>query len=292
MHKPMKCGEVLAELHKQGRFPVIPDTLQRFESVWRDPHKHMTELGVIITENAEISKRIINTANSVMHRGDVNIENASQAIGRLGVIEARNVVHAVSLHDAFTSPYVDPKKFWRHSITSAFAARKIAEYMIKRFKWEIDPQLAFLAGLVHDAGIILMSRFFRADYEAVRDAAHSLDEFITLENQTLHMTHSILGAALFQHWHLPSEIIMGVAGHHNPSRVHADHYQIAYVTCLAEGAAWLLNESNGFFPSHPDKTSATLIENLKLERLTMDHLKFLAKQAQDDSESSSMICMF
>lgn len=157
----MKSGDVLEGLHKQGRLPVIPDTLREFEFAWRDPHKHMTELGAIVAANPEISKRIINTANSVLHRGDTNVDNAAQAVGRLGVIETRNVVHAVSLHDAFTSPYIDAKKFWRHSITSAFSGRKIAEYMNKRFKWEVDPQMAFLAGLVHEAGVVLMARFLK-----------------------------------------------------------------------------------------------------------------------------------
>lgn len=288
----IKSGDVLEGLHRKGRLPVISDTLREFELAWRDPHKHITELSGIATANPEISKRIIDTANSVFHRGDTNVGNAAQAIGRLGVIETRNVVHAVSLHHAFTSRHIDAKKFWRHSITSAFAARKIAEYMVKRFKWEIDPQMAFLVGLVHEAGVVLMARFFRNDYEEIRDKAHSLDEFLELENKTLHMSHSVLGAALFQHWHLPSEIVMGTAGHHHPERVHADHYQIAYVTCLAEGAAWLLGESNGFFPAHPDQMSPALIENLERERLTRDHLLFLAKEARKDSESSSMLGMF
>jgi putative nucleotidyltransferase with HDIG domain len=292
MAKPMKSSEILAELHKQGRLPVIPDTLREFEMTWREPHKHMTELGEIISANPAISKRMINTANSVLHRGDSNVDNAMMAMTRLGVIEARNVVHAASLYDAFNSPFVDPKKFWRHSITSAFAARKIAEYMEKRFKWTVDPQMAFLAALVHDAGVILMARFFKEEYEAIRDSSPTLDEFLARENKMLHMTHSILGAALFQHWHLPTEIVMGVAGHHHPERVHADHYQIAYVTCLAEGASWLLGESNGFFPSNLEQTSTHLIENLEKERLTRDHLLFLAKQARADSESSSMLCMF
>jgi HD-like signal output (HDOD) protein len=292
MHKPIKSGELLAELNKQGRLPVIPDTLRAFEMAWRDPHKHMTELGAIIEGNADISKRIVNTANSVMHRGDSNADTVSQAVARLGVIESRNVVHAVSLHDAFTSPYIDPKKFWRHSITSAFASRKVAEYMNKRFKWQVDPQLAFLSGLVHEAGVVLMTRFFKNEYVAVRDNSHNLDDFLALEHKTLHMTHAVLGAALFQQWQLPAQIVMGVAGHHHPARVHADHYQIAYVTCLGEGAAWLLGEGNGFFPPNPDHTSALLIENLERERLTIDHLLFLAKQARSDSDASNMLGMF
>jgi HD-like signal output (HDOD) protein len=292
MSKPVKSAEILAELHKQGRLPVIPDTLREFALAWRDPHKHMTELGAIVATNPDISKRIINTANSVLHRGDTNVDNAAQAVARLGVIETRNVVHAVSLHDAFNSPYVDPKKFWRHSISSAFAARKIAEYMNKRFKWEVDPQMAFLAALVHEAGLVLMTRFFKNDYGAVRDASRNLDEFLELESKTLHMTHAVLGAALFQQWHLPTEIVMGVAGHHHPARLHQDHYRIAYVTCLAEGAAWLLGEGNGFFPHNPEQTSVQLIQNLERERLTRDHLLFLAKQAREDSESSSMLGMF
>lgn len=290
--KTYKSGEILTELSKQGKLPVIPDTLREFELAWRDPHKHITELGAIVARDANISQRLINTANSVMFRGDTNVETTSAAISRLGVIEVRNIVHAVSLHDAFTSPYVDPKKFWRHSITSAFAARKIADYMKQRFQWKVDAQVAFLSGLIHEAGMVLMTRFFKSDYERLVANANHFDSILTNENKILRMTHSVIGAALLHQWHLPTEIVMGAAGHHHPERLQPEHYQIGYITALAEGAAWLLGESNGFFPYNPDQTSALLIQTLEREKLTLDHLRLLADQAKQDSEASSMLGMF
>lgn len=291
-HKIYKSSEILEGLREIGRLPSIPDTLRRFEAAWQDPHKHMIELGNIIASDDKISKRLINTANSVLNRGDANVETTAAAVGRLGVIEARNVVHAVSLHEAFHSPRIDPRKFWRHSITAAFAARNIALYMKQRFKWQVDEQLAFLAGLVHEAGTILMMRFFKNEYELVNDHAQSLDDWLHLEQKQLHMSHAVLGAALFQEWQFPPEIIMAVAGHHHPQRVKPEYYQITYVTCLAEGAAWLINEGNGLRDPNPDQTPQYLLDNLEREKLTRDHLAYLAKKAQDESESSSMLGMF
>jgi len=287
-----KSSDILAELKRLNRLPEIPHTLSQFEAVWKNPTKHISELSQIVEQDAAISQRLLNTANSILFRGDTKVTSVTQAVGRLGIIETRNVVHAISLHSAFSSNLIDPRKFWRHSITAAFSAKHLAEYMNKRFKWQVDPAIAFLAGLLHEAGSVLMARFFMKEYEILREQSTSLDSFTDNEPKLLHMNHAVLGAALFKSWDLPHDVIMAVAGHHHPARIHEDHYQIAYVTCLAEGACWLIGEGNGFIEADPNQTSQHLIENLERERLTRDHLAFLAKQAQADSESSNMLGMF
>jgi putative nucleotidyltransferase with HDIG domain len=288
----LKSSDILAELKKSGRLPEISHTLSAFEAAWKNPSKHIQELGQIVEKDAGVSKRVVDTANSVLYRGETNVSNVGHAVGRLGVIETRNIVHAISLHSAFTSPLIDPRKFWRHSITAAFSAKHLADYMNKRFSWKVDPATAFLAGLLHEAGSVLMARHFMKHYDKLREESTSLDAFIDNESKFLHMNHAVLGAALFKSWDLPHEVVMAVAGHHHPARIHEDHYQIAYVTCLAEGASWLIGEGNGFIEADTNQTSQHLIENLEREKLTRDHLAFLAKQAQADSESSNMLGMF
>ncbi len=287
-----KSGDILTELKRLNRLPEIPHTLSLFEAAWKNPTKHIQELANIVEADTAISQRIMDTANSILFRGDGKVLTISNAVTRLGIIETRNIVHAISLHSTFTSPLIDARKFWRHSITAAFAAKKIAEYMNNRFKWQVDPAMAFLAGLLHEAGSVLMARFFLRDFEIVREQSSTFDAFIDNESKLLHMNHAVLGAALFKSWDLPHEVIMAVAGHHHPARIHADHYPIAYVTCLAEGACWLIGEGNGFVEANINQTSQHLLEQLEKHRLTRDHLAFLAKQAQADSESSNMLGMF
>jgi putative nucleotidyltransferase with HDIG domain len=288
----LKSGDILSELKRLNRLPEIPHTLRLFEDAWKNPTKHIQELAAIVEADASISKRVMDTANSVLYRGDTNVTSVTNAVGRLGVIETRNIVHAISLHSTFTSPLIDARKFWRHSITAAFAAKKIAEYMNNRFKWQVDPAIAFLAGLLHEAGSVLMARFFMREYEILREKSNSLDDFTDNESKLLKMSHAVLGAALFKSWDLPHEVIMAVAGHHHPARIHEEYYQVAYVTCLAEGACWLIGEGNGFIEADINQTSQHLLVNLEKHRLTRDHLAFLAKQAQADSESSNMLGMF
>lgn len=288
----IKSSDILIELKKRNHLPQIPQTLRQFEDAWKSPTKHIQELSAIVEADAAISKRVMDTANSVLYRGDTNVTSLTNAVGRLGVIETRNIVHAISLHSTFTSHLIDARKFWRHSITAAFSAKHIAEYLNGRYKWQVDPNLAFLAGLLHEAGSVLMARYFQRNYEVVKENSHNLDDFIEKEPKLLHMSHTVLGAALFKSWDLPHEIIMAVAGHHHPMRIQTDYYRIAYVTCLAEGACWLIGEGNGFLEADINQTSTHLIEHLEREKLTRDHLAFLAKRAQADSESSNMLGMF
>lgn len=289
---PIKSSEILTALKQSNRLPLIPGTLTQFEDAWKSPTKHIQELSAIVEANAEVSKRVMDTANSVLFRGDTNVTSVANAVSRLGVIETRNIVHAISLHSTFTSPLIDARKFWRHSITAAFAGKHIAEYLNNRYKWQVDPAMAFLAGLLHEAGSVLMARYFQRNYEVVKENSQNLDEFIEKESKLLHMNHAVLGAALFKSWDLPHDVIMAVAGHHHPVRIHEDHYRIAYVTCLAEGSCWLIGEGNGFIEADINQTSTALLEHLAREKLTREHLAFLAKRAQADSESSNMLGMF
>jgi putative nucleotidyltransferase with HDIG domain len=290
--KPSKTQDILLWLEGHGQLPDMPQTLHRFESKWRRPHQHLGELSKILADDTRIARRLIDTANSVLHRGNSNCTSIEQAINRLGMIEARNVVHAVSLHQIFHHRCIDAKQFWRHSIISAFTAKKIADYANKRFNWQVDEQDAFLAGLLHEAGLVLMLRFFYEDYPEMVDAAPSVCSWIDAEQRVFQMSHAVLGAALFKSWHFPDNIVLAIAGHHNPLRLPEKQQCLATITHFAEAATLFIGQSNGMVSALPEHLCTTTESLLNRHRLSVDQLNFLGEQGRQDAESSSMLRMF
>lgn len=288
-----KSSQILLDLERRNRLPEMPETLSQFEAEWHNPNKHINELSRIVEQDKAISRRILNVANSILYRGDNEVKVVAQAVTRLGMIETRNIVHAFSLHSTFTSALINPRQFWRHSIHAAFAAKRLADYLNQEKSWSVNPANAFLAGLLHDAGSILMARHYMRQYEIVKEESTSLDQFIDNESRLLHMNHAILGAALFKTWKFPEEVIMAIAGHHHPERIPEKYYPIAYVTSLSEAASWLHGDSNGFFkPTEPITDSQFILTNLERENLSLSFLTDLSSLAANDSESCSMLSIF
>lgn len=288
----LKSADILAELKMANKLPIIPDTLKEFEAAWSNPGVHLNDLVVIVEKNAEITQRIINSANSPIYKASENVTEIGAAVGRLGMTETRSIVHAVSLHKTFQAHHIEPRQFWRHSILTAYCARHIAAYMKSKLKWDVNPNLAFLAGLLHEVGIIMMWRYFERRYDEVRDQSRGFDQFVDNEHGMLHMTHSVLGAAILHEWHFPAEIIMAIAGHHHPERLTGDHYKMAYVVCLAEASAWLTGEGNGFYPANVGQTSQHLLTHLAREGVHKDQLMPIALKAREDANASGMLTMF
>src|SRR5262249_4199306 len=108
---------------------------------------------------------------------------------------------------------VDPGVFWRHSFGCALVCREFAN----RIDYH-DPDKAYLAGLLHDLGIIVNSLAYNDEYRKVLANAVSsgrpLDEE---EEATLGFTHCQSGAILAKSWQLPASICEAIEWHHQVS---------------------------------------------------------------------------
>jgi len=106
---------------------------------------------------------------------------------------------------------VDPAVFWRHSFGCALVCREFAE----RIDY-YDPDKAYLAGLLHDLGIIVNSLAYTDEYRTVLAEAFQsgrpLDE---QEKQTLEFTHCESGVILGKTWQLPEAICEVIEWHHD-----------------------------------------------------------------------------
>jgi DNA-binding response OmpR family regulator len=109
---------------------------------------------------------------------------------------------------------MDPVVFWEHSLGCALVARHFARQI--GFN---DPGKAYLAGLLHDIGIIVnlwvLPQEFRSAFELAKTEAIPLNE---AEQKILGFTHCESGRLLAERWELPSDLIEVVALHHSPGQ--------------------------------------------------------------------------
>jgi putative nucleotidyltransferase with HDIG domain len=76
---------------------------------------------------------------------------------------------------------------------------------------------AFVAGLLHDVGKLVLAAHTRGSYGELPAAARSAGlPVTTVENEQFGITHADVGAYLMDLWGLPASIVEAIAFHHAP----------------------------------------------------------------------------
>lgn len=103
--------------------------------------------------------------------------------------------------------------FWQHCIACAVAARTLA-----RRKRICPHEEAFVAGLLHDLGKVVLAMVIPAQYrEVVRLAEEGGLLLCEAEQELLGLTHAAVGGWAAEKWRLPATLVSAVDGHHEPS---------------------------------------------------------------------------
>ena len=145
-------------------FPVLPATVTRLVKVTSDPKSSAQDVVETILPDQCLCLTILKFANSVLFGRPQKVDSISMAVTILGFNEVQNialakaVIHSLSKVDEQRKPFID--KFWTHSFVCGMAARIIAEDL------QISPEAAFIGGLIHDIGKLIIMETFVDDYAA------------------------------------------------------------------------------------------------------------------------------
>jgi putative nucleotidyltransferase with HDIG domain len=185
----------------------------------------------LVSYEKTITAQLLRIANSPLYGRTKPAESIQAAIVTLGIQRIEDIL----LSNCFSKmvPHnkwvVDPRVFWRHSFGCALVCREFAV----RIGYN-DPDKAYLAGLLHDLGIIVNSLAFTEQYREVIakavEAGRPLDE---QEEDTLGFTHSQSGVILAKAWALPQSIRDVIEWHHTTTLAPAGNPLIA-ITHLAD----------------------------------------------------------
>jgi HD-like signal output (HDOD) protein len=167
----------------------------------------------LVSYDKSIAAQCVRMANSALFGRSQPVESVRTAVMNLGMWRVRDLLFSNSLSQVIPANrwIVDPVVFWRHSLGCALVCRKFAEII-----GYPDTEKAYLAGLLHDIGILVNSMVapveFRVSVEkAVREQI-PLDE---AERATLGFTHSDSGRVLGEAWKIPLDLVQAIELHHD-----------------------------------------------------------------------------
>lgn len=201
-----------------GSIPSLPPIYDKAVHELESPDPSIAKFAAIISQDAAMTAKILQLANSALLGVRCQISNATQAVTLIGLDLIRALVLSVHIFSQFGDTQVrdlDIPRLWKHSLATASCARAVAES-----EHAAKPVLedCFTAGLLHDVGKLILISSLPEKYK--RAMAQALEEnlpVVETEQRSFNCTHAEVGAYLLGIWGLPHGIVEAVAWHHRPS---------------------------------------------------------------------------
>ena len=209
----MRVPTAIIDSIESLRLPPIPQILLQFLHLANDDGATIADLAKLVGQDPSLSARILTVANSpAMWRG-VEAKTLTQCLVNLGTRLSRTLAACLIVQNFF-APAVDKRLycfngFWRHSLQLAETARAIAQEINYP-----DSEEAYLSGLLHDIGQLMLLGGLGNSYGALLAECDDEASLREVESQALGTEHSAIGAWLVDQWRLSSFMSDAILFHH------------------------------------------------------------------------------
>lgn len=198
---------------------TLPEITSRIISTVEDPRSSAGKLHEIICHDPALVSRILKVVNSSFYGLPGQVASIERAIVLLGLNAIKNIAVAASLGQLFRGVKLcdgyTAKDLWAHCIAVGLTAREVA----KALKLTCGEE-AFLAGMIHDIGILVELQNWPEQLSLVCTTAKETGgDFCQIERDILGVDHQMVGKALCQHWKFPQSCQLVAGFHHNPSGI-------------------------------------------------------------------------
>jgi HD-like signal output (HDOD) protein len=206
--------EVRAQIKQLDSISTAPAILLPLLDMMRLPSEkiRIDKVVELVSYDGSIAAQCLRLANSPLfgRRQNATVRSAVMALGieRIRSLLLGLCVHRVIPKDKWV---IEPDAFWRHALGCALVAQRIAQAIEYP-----EPEKAYLAGLLHDLGLLVNSVVCTEGFrECLRTAAEQHVPLHVIEEKILGFTHCDTGQMLCEHWALSKELASVAGCHHN-----------------------------------------------------------------------------
>ena len=201
------------QLSNFKHIPTLPHILLQLIKTCNEENGGLKEISKVIEKDPALTTRVLKLVNSAYYANKQRISNIHNAVGFLGTNAIKNIAICSSVHEVFqtvnSKSGFNLKQFWWHSLRCAVLAKQIARN--RNFN---NPDEAFLAGLLHDIGKIILWVNFPQPYSELLETHKGRPELILAGEAQFGATHAEIGACLLDKWNFQSFIADSVRYHH------------------------------------------------------------------------------
>jgi HD-like signal output (HDOD) protein len=231
-------------LKKLTTLAALPEVTAKIVTTVEDPKSSAAQLHKIVAHDPALATRILKVVNSAFYGLPGQIGSVERAIVLLGLNAIKNIAVAASLGQLFRgvrlSAEFTAKDLWTHCIAVGVTARELARQM----KVPIADE-AFLAGLIHDTGLLVSLQTWPDKLLQVCEISKTSDKaFCDIEREVIGADHQQLGQALAELWKFPRACQLVAGRHHQPTSL-ADNNRLL-VTLVFVADTLCCQQKRGF----------------------------------------------
>ena len=228
--EPEDTEKRIANMVRRVRdLPPLPTLVSQILQLLSKPDAPLEEIEAMIGKDQALVAKLIQVGNSALYGGMQKVATLRQVLTRLGLKTIRNLVVAASTRSYFVhnrkGARVWGQYLWQHAVESGLAARRIAEAI-----GYAEPEEAFIGGLVHDIGKLVILMLFAESYKEILKLkkVHQMAS-IAAELQVIGCSHEQIGRFLLDRWNMPDSARACAEFHHRYQECNAYDDLVAIV---------------------------------------------------------------
>jgi len=228
---------VAAAIREISHIATLPEITLKIIQLVEDPKSTAQDLHNVISKDPALCTRILKVVNSAFYGLPGQIGSINRAIVLLGLNAVKNIAIAASLTKLFKggqlTPGFSPKDLWAHSVAVGTGTRMIATTL----KLGLTDE-AFLAGLLHDVGMMVELQYDRNKLvEVLTKAESGAMPLMEAEEAVFNATHQDFGAGLSEKWKFPRPFAFVTGWHHRPLDLPSDQRMLPTMVYIADRLA-------------------------------------------------------
>ncbi len=209
-------------MDKGLEIPSIPLVLIKIIQSLDEDTSSAKELEALILHDPALAARILRLANSAFYSFYTRVKTISHAIALLGMNLVTSLAIGLNIFDSFTkgakSEAALINRLWTHSCGVAVLVKEIWTW---RGHKEKEGEFAFLCGLLHDLGKVVLFKTYPGHYSSIFavEKSETNPPISAYEEENYGVDHAVIGEMFAKLWGFPPELIHVIRRHHDPVEI-------------------------------------------------------------------------
>jgi len=277
--KKKKKIDKIIEIVNNSEISSIKQTVTQIINTINDPDSSANDLKSIIEIDPPITAKLLKLANSAYYSYPKTISSILESIVCIGFEAVRELALNQKVCEIFKkTDYINGYSrisLWKHSVAVAICSK-----LIYRREFSEPGENIYVAGLLHDIGIIVLDQFLHYDFiNILRKSKHEKNNLVNIENAVLGFNHTDIGLAIADNWNFPIELVKAVGNHHNPENVDDEYVNISSTIFVAN---YVIQDKFIGYCDAPYKNKTLFQKHLMKLKIKEKAIDFIMKEVEEE----------
>ncbi|MCH8922105.1 MAG: HDOD domain-containing protein [Planctomycetes bacterium] len=210
----------------------LPQVAMQVIEIADDDTSTADDLCAAVQGDPALAVKVMRQVNSSYYSRRHRINDLKTAINVLGFREMRNLALTIYVSRMFSDAGAyrnyNREGLWGHLVAVATTSQLIAKVC-----GHVGPDEAYLAGLLHDMGLIVIDQHMRRAFREVLDHIDEETPTCVAERRVLTFDHCQLGGFIAERWDLPEATVSAIRHHHAPDEANGEHGDLIHIVEMA-----------------------------------------------------------